>query len=170
MANEQNLKSYNKSERERAVRNGKKGGIQTAINNKKRKSYKELFNVLQDLPVSKDQTIVIYEEDEQGYPVPKRINLADFIKGKYPVIPQEEINNCIFATMKMIELINHPKPEVAMKAFEIVRDTSGQRPEHDASNVQNNFFGDIAEKVGEATKDLINVTPKEKKKDVYDLI
>jgi len=156
-----------------AKANGIKGGIQLGINNKRRRSYKEIMNTLMSTPISKTQEITLYEKTEDGGTVAKKVNLVDFIKDKYPNVPHDEIDICIFATMRMIELINHPKAEVAMKAFELVRDTSGQKPKDDskASTTHNNFFGSIAEKVGEATQDLINVTPtKDKKKTVFDLI
>lgn len=132
MANNENLLKGNpptefKTGREQ-VETAKEGGIESGKAKRKTKSYKELFDTLQNKPVSKDQTIDIYKEDTDGDMKLVKISLVDFVRNKFPDIPENEIDNAIFAATKMVDLINHPKAEVAMKAFEIIRDTSGQKP------------------------------------------
>ncbi len=127
--NQDNLISFEESNSDRTVIEIQKaGGIASGEARRKTRSYKELFDTLQNKSVSKDQTIDIYKEDSEGVMKLVKISLIDFVRNKFPDIPENEIDNAIFAATKMIDLINHPKAEVAMKAFEIIRDTSGQKP------------------------------------------
>lgn len=109
-------------------KNGEAGGIKSGEARRKQKSYKNLLDTLQNKTINKDQTISIYEDDDEGNPVMTKVKLTDFVKKKFPDIPENEINNALFAVIRLIELLEHPKAEVVMKAFEIIRDTSGQKP------------------------------------------
>jgi len=132
MANNENLiqntdRSPSKA-REEDKKNGKDGGIESGKVRSKQKSYKEIFELLQECPVNKDKTISIQAELVPGSIVSKDVNLIDYLVTKYPNLSSEEITNATFASIKMLELIDHPDAKVAIKAFEVVRDTSGQKP------------------------------------------
>lgn len=107
--------------------NGSMGGKKQGENSRKRKSYKEILDLLQSCPIKKDQTISV-QKKINGDVISMNVNLIDYLKDKYPHLSEEEINNATFASIKMIELIDHPDGRVAIKAFEVVRDTVGEKP------------------------------------------
>ncbi len=109
--------------------NGSKGGKKQGENKRKRKSYKEILDLLQSCPIKKDQTISVQKEIKtNGDIIFMNVNLIDHLKDKYPNLSEEEINNATYASIKMTELINHSDAKVAIKAFEVVRDTVGEKP------------------------------------------
>ena len=162
MANNENLKkgkdthfATNTSEEQAKI--AKAGGIASGKVKRKNKSYQEIFDLLQNSPLKKDKTIKVYKEIE-GECTYVDTNLIDYLKEKYPNLSEEEINNATFASIKMIELIDHPDAKVAIKAFEVVRDTSGQKPvdKQDTNFTQEVKYIEVDKSKTDEYKRLIN--------------
>lgn len=111
-----------------AVENGKLGGEAKAENIKQRKQMQECLNLLQEMPVNEEEIITLTIENENGEIEHKKINVIDFIKGKYPALNEDDLSNDLYAAVRLLQLLNHPNPNIVIKAFVTYCDYSGQKP------------------------------------------
>jgi len=108
MANEQNLKPFTKDNppsKEMAKKNGRKGGIKKAENDKLRKSFAELGKAMLDSPA-----------------IPSEL---ESIREQFPDLGDDEITNrAVMLRMQIFRAITTGDT----KSFEILRDTIGEKP------------------------------------------
>lgn len=105
MANEKNLKPFSKENREEAVKNARKAGIASGIAKRKKKQLKELASV-------------ILENNIQD-----KIQI-ERIRQELPYLEDNDVTWGLVLLLKQFEKAKDGDP----KAFEILRDTSGQKP------------------------------------------
>lgn len=116
MANNENLKTPTSEE---ARENGRKGGIASGEARKKKKQLKELAEVILDNKIKNEAVI----ED---------------MKDKFPELNIEDITYGLMLLLKQYEKAK----DGDAKAFELLRDTSGQRPveKQEVTNLDNNGY------------------------------
>lgn len=111
-----------------AVENGKLGGEAKAENYQKRKQMQECLNLLQEMPVNEEEIITISIKNADGEIERKKVNVIDFIQGKYPTLNKDDLSNDLYAAVRLLQLLNHPNPNIVIKAFTTYCDYSGQKP------------------------------------------
>ena len=116
MANDENLKTFTPKE---ARENGRKGGFASGEARKKKKQLKELAEVILDNKIKNEAVI----ED---------------MKDKFPELNVEDITYGLMLLLKQYERAKDGDP----KAFELLRDTSGQRPveKQEVTNLDSNGY------------------------------
>lgn len=117
MAGKDNLKPFRTVEEARI--NGTKGGIASGEARKKKKQLKELAEVILDNKIKNEAVI----ED---------------MKDKFPELNVEDVTYGLMLLLKQYEKAK----DGDAKAFELLRDTSGQRPveKQEVTNLDNNGY------------------------------
>ena len=117
MAGKDNLKPFRTVEEARI--NGTKGGIASGEARKKKKQLKELAEVILDNKIKNEAVI----ED---------------MKNKFPELNVDDITYGLMLLLKQYEKAK----DGDAKAFELLRDTSGQRPveKQEVTNLDNNGY------------------------------
>jgi len=111
-----------------AVENGKLGGQARVENLKRKKQMQECLNLLQEMPVSENEKITISIKKADGEIERRKVNVIDFIQGKYPSLNKDDLSNDLYAAVRLLQLLNHPNPNIVIKAFTTYCDYSGQKP------------------------------------------
>ena len=106
MPNEENLKPFTSDQsREEAKKNGRKGGIASGVAKAKRKQLKELAKAILDNGIQDDSQI-------------------ERIREQLPDLNKQDVTWGLALLLKQFEKAKDGDP----KAFELLRDTSGQKP------------------------------------------
>lgn len=125
-----------------------KGGLQKAINDKLRKSFAALGKAMVDSTVTPEQ--------------------LEEIKKEFPSLEVEEITNRALMLRRLIQKVIVFGDT---KAFELIRDTIGEKPEPPAPQETGKTIYNIAATVTDETlRKLLDVTPTKKVKKIEDLI
>lgn len=118
MAKEDIIKHQYTKNAQKAHENGRKGGIASGIARRKKRTLKELSNLILDNQIQDERTIA-------------------GLKSKFPELEIDDVTFGLVLLLKQYERAKDGDP----KAFEILRDTSGQSPvqkqEIDMQNLQN---------------------------------
>lgn len=106
MANEENLIPFTSDQdREEAKKNGIKGGVASGVARRKKKRMKELCDLVLNNKIQDERTI-------------------ENLKERFPEIDAEDATFELMLILKQYEKAKDGDP----KAFELLRDTSGQKP------------------------------------------
>ena len=106
MSNEKNLIPFTSDQdREEAQKNGKKGGVASGVARRKKRQLKELCNIILENKITDNKMI-------------------ENIRNRFPELAIDDVN---FGLMLLLKQYEKAKDGDA-KAFEIIRDTAGQKP------------------------------------------